>query len=391
MATNTSWKQYQVCFCLGDRMKKILVIGGGFFGVYLSEYCARLGHSVRLIEKDTSLMSRASYNNQARVHNGYHYPRSILTALRSRLSFPRFVNEFKDCIDNEFSKYYLIGKILGKISAKQFVKFCELIGAPCEPAPSNIQKLVNPSLIEAGFSTIEFAFDAIKLRNLMIERLDNAGVICQLNCSAEKIAPRDNGLLVDVLNIAAKTTEKIYADHVFNCTYSHLNEVHRASQIEIVSLKHEMTEMCLVEVPDKIKKVGITVMCGPFFSVMPFPSAGLHSFSHVRYTPHYEWLDISGSIARHAQPITLTNCKRNSAWRYMQADAMRYMPILSECRYDRSLWEIKTVLPRSETDDSRPILFKPNHSIKGFHCIMGGKIDNVYDAIEAIDSAKLLT
>ncbi len=53
-------------------------------------------------------MSRASYNNQARVHNGYHYPRSILTALRSRISFPRFVDEFRDCVDSDFDKYYLI-------------------------------------------------------------------------------------------------------------------------------------------------------------------------------------------------------------------------------------------------------------------------------------------
>ena len=30
---------------------------------------------------DADLMQRASYANQARVHNGYHYPRSLLTAL----------------------------------------------------------------------------------------------------------------------------------------------------------------------------------------------------------------------------------------------------------------------------------------------------------------------
>ena len=52
-----------------------------------------------------------------------------------------------------------------------------------------------------------------------------------------------------------------------------------------------MTEMCIVDVPDELKKVGITVMCGPFFSIMPFPSKQAHSFSHVRYTPHYEWDD----------------------------------------------------------------------------------------------------
>ncbi|MDU6912464.1 MAG: hypothetical protein E6388_10380 [Streptococcus salivarius] len=82
--------------------------------------------------------------------------------------------------------------------------------------------------------------------------------------------------------------------------------------------------------------------------------------------------------------------KKTSAWKYMIKDASRYMPILNECRYERSLWEVKTLLPRSETDDSRPILFRPNHGMKGFHCIMGGKIDNVYDAVEAIKNLNVI-
>ncbi|MGN0848363.1 MAG: amino acid oxidase, partial [Victivallaceae bacterium] len=55
-----------------------------------------------------------------------------------------------------------------------------------------------------------------------------------------------------------------------------------------------------------------------------------------------------------------------------------------ECQYKDSLWEVKTILPSSEIDDSRPILFKPNYHYKNYHCIMGGKIDNVYDVIAAI-------
>nr|WP_026258713.1 FAD-binding oxidoreductase [Uliginosibacterium gangwonense] len=370
-------------------MKKILVIGGGFFGMYLAESFAQAGHDVQLIEKEQSFMSRASFNNQARVHNGYHYPRSILTALRSRISFPRFVKEFGTCVDSDFAKYYLIGKPLGKVSAKQFLKFCERIGASCEPAPSSIQKLISPNLIEACFSVTEYAFDAQKLRDLMVSRLQAASVRCRMGVLVEKVRQQGTGLLVTLRDLATDEQDEIYADHVFNCTYSHINYVLARSGIELVPLKHEMTEMCLVEVPDELKKAGITVMCGPFFSVMPFPSAGMHSFSHVRYTPHYEWLDKPGDTYCDAQ-MKFDEDRRTSAWRYMQKDAMRYMPILGECRYERSLWEVKTVLPRSESDDSRPILFRAHHGLRGFHCVMGGKIDNVYDAVEAIASQQLL-
>jgi hypothetical protein len=63
----------------------------------------------------------------------------------------------------------------------------------------------------------------------------------------------------------------------------------------------------------------------------------------------------------------------------MVRDAARYMPILEECLHVDSIWEVKTVLPQSEVDDSRPILFKKDQGIKNLTCILGGKIDNVYD------------
>jgi hypothetical protein len=42
------------------------------------------------------------------------------------------------------------------------------------------------------------------------------------------------------------------------------------------------------------------------------------------------------------------------------------------------------VLPRSETDDSRPILFRPDHGIPNYHVVLGGKIDNVYDVADEL-------
>ena len=62
---------------------------------------------------------------------------------------------------------------------------------------------------------------------------------------------------------------------------------------------------------------------------------------------------------------------------------------MDDCEYIDSLWEIKTILPRNETDDGRPILYKPHHGMPNHHVVMGGKIDNVYDAVRAIDKSLL--
>ncbi len=354
--------------------------------MYIAEFFATRGKMVLLCEKDSDFMQRASYVNQARVHNGYHYPRSILTALRSRISFPRFCEEFASCIDSSFDKYYMVGKLLSKVTARQFEIFCQRIGAICEPAPNKITRLVNPELIEAVFTTVEYAFDSIKLKNTMLGRLEDSQVNTLFNAMIRRINKKGNGLEVEVV-IGGRDDDAEYftAQQVFNCTYSMINYTLTESGLEPIPLKHELAEICLVEVPDEIKDIGITVMCGPFFSVMPFPSLGLHSFSHVRYTPHYEWYDGPGKPYVNAHRH-LDSVEKKSAWRAMQLDAKRYIPLLSQCDYQKSIWEIKTVLPRSETDDSRPILFKPNYGIDGFHCVMGGKIDNIYDVVAEIET-----
>ncbi|MCW8327457.1 FAD-binding oxidoreductase [Photobacterium sp. SDRW27] len=366
----------------------IAIIGGGFFGLYIAEYFSRIGKKVLIIEKEQDAMQRASYINQARVHNGYHYPRSILTALRSRMSFPRFVDEFKECIDDEFDKYYMIANRLGKVTPNQFHKFCERIGAPCDPAPDHIKKLTNPRMIDGIFSTKEYAFDSTILKQTMLDRLQNAGGKILFNHQVHKINYDESKRNLNLTVSCNDNYITISAKQVFNCTYSMLNSVLSESKLELIPLRHEMTEMCIVDVPSELKNVGITVMCGPFFSTMPFPSKNAHSFSHVRYTPHYEWNDRDGAryIDAHKH---FNEADRRSAWKKMKYDAQRYIPILNELQYQESIWEVKTILPRSDSDDSRPILFRENYLYPGFHCVMGGKIDNVYDAIETINKLGL--
>ena len=49
-----------------------------------------------------------------------------------------------------------------------------------------------------------------------------------------------------------------------------------------------------------------------------------------------------------------------------------------------SLWEVKALLPRSDADDSRPILFRESEALPGLVSVLGAKIDNVYDVEESV-------
>jgi len=360
----------------------IVIIGAGFYGCSIAIELRKQGKSVALLEKEPDIMQRASYANQARIHQGYHYPRSILTALRSRTNFDKFINEFSACVYSDFDKYYAIGKISSKVNAEQFRLFCNRIGAPIQKAPKNIHSLFNPDLIENVFKVREYAFDSVKLKKIMLDLLDQEKVDIELGCHVKNISQLDKSLRVNFSNESEGYS--LDTKYILNCTYSGINQINESSNLQMVPLKHELTEMALVEMPKELVNTGFTIMDGPFFSIMPFPARSLHSLSHVRYTPHCYWQDDAEKAfidtTNYIKGNNYVNIpKINSSYIHMLKDAERYMPVLKDCKYADSIWEIKTILPQSEVDDSRPILFKRDKNIPNIVSIMGGKIDNIFD------------
>ena len=83
-----------------SRDKSVCIIGGGFYGVVIALYLNRIYKikNISIFEQESKLLSRSSGINQARIHGGYHYPRSFLTAYRSRKNYDRFCDDWSNCI-----------------------------------------------------------------------------------------------------------------------------------------------------------------------------------------------------------------------------------------------------------------------------------------------------
>ena len=181
----------------------------------------------------------------ARVHNGYHYPRSILTGYRSAVNFPRFTKQFGAAIHSDFNKYYAVAKHLSKVNAHQFKNFADKIEADIAVAPPNIQKMFNKNLIEEVFKVKEYAFNAHALRDDLLRQInDRPGITLHTGCRVTRIDETPDGLCV------VTDGGEFRGDFVLNCTYANINTLHRASNIPLVGLKHEVTEMCLVSLPE---------------------------------------------------------------------------------------------------------------------------------------------
>jgi glycine/D-amino acid oxidase-like deaminating enzyme len=367
-----------------DSMYDAIIIGGGFYGASIAIYLKtkRGFENVLLVERESNLLLRASYNNQARVHNGYHYPRSFTTAFRSRVNLPQFIQDYPQTVKRDFTKLYAIARRNSKVSAKQFERFCREIGAKLEPAPDNMLELFETRLIEDVFLAEEYAFDAAKLAEYARQDLNQCGVEIRLNTSVSSIQKLQNGLSV---SFNESKQEILSSRYVFNCTYSGLNQIKGDFPGTQTKLKHEITEMGLIQVPPILASIGVTVMDGPFFSMMPFPAEGLHTLSHVRYTPHNHWVDQPN--LNPYQKLDSYDCETRID--RMVRDVSRYMPSIQDAKYVESLFEIKTVLVKNEGDDGRPILFENHFQLPGCYSILGGKIDNIFDVLEKLDSEQL--
>jgi len=354
-----------------------LIVGGGFYGARLALMLRRRFDRVLLVEREAILLGRASLNNQARVHGGYHYPRSILTSLRSRHNYPRFVDEYGDCIDRSFPHYYAVARGVSKVTGNQFAEFCRRIEAPLSKAPAAVARLFDSTRVDAVFEVQECAFDAVKLRERTSRELVDTGVEVRTSTEAVSVRNAPDGARVTLRHAGAES--EVLSSLVLNCTYSRGNQLLEHSAAARIPMKHELTEMAIVHPPDELQGAAVTVMDGPFFSLMPYPPRGLFSLSHVRYTPHCSWDD-----NRSAEQALACAQSRFS---HMAHDAARYLPCMRNTRYVDSLWEIKTVMPRSEQDDSRPILFRRSAELPAVITVLGAKIDSVYDVEDALAQA----
>ena len=160
-------------------------------------------------------------------------------------------------------------------------------------------------------------------------------------------------------------------------------------------IKYEKCEIILCEVDESLKHTGITVMDGPFFSLMPFGQTGLHSLTSVTFTPHETSYDTVATFPCQAQsggrckPGSLYNCnecpaKPATAWPYMSQLARKYLKEEYGFSYKGSLFSMKPILKASEIDDSRPTVVRRMSDTPVFYSVLSGKINTVYDLDEVL-------
>lgn len=360
-----------------------VIIGAGIYGLYAAKYLGEKGLHVALIEMDSEPLQRASYINQARVHNGYHYPRSVSTASKSAHYYQRFNREFSFGIHSQFKKIYAISKYDSLTNAEQFLKFCMHVGIPADEI--NAAKYFNEGIVEAAFETVEYTYDAKKIKERFFEILKTYNnVDMYFNTQVKNVDSDNNNYYIVINDELTVLTPK-----VLNATYASINQILDVFNLAAFKTKYELCEVILTKANKELNNIGITVMDGPFFSIMPFGFSGYHSLTSVSYTPHET---ASGQFPKFScqnhrvdcSEFSLQNCNScfmspDTAWMRMKQQAQKYLSSRLQFNYEKSLFSVKTILNSAELDDSRPTVIKTSSNKPSFISVLSGKFNTIYD------------
>ena len=102
------------------KVKKILIIGAGWYGCHIGLYLKEKKHNVEIHEKNKDIFLGSSGYNQFRLHLGYHYPRSSQTIEDAKKNYLSFIKRYKKFISFPKKNIYCIANQKSLIDAKTY-------------------------------------------------------------------------------------------------------------------------------------------------------------------------------------------------------------------------------------------------------------------------------
>lgn len=326
------------------------VVGAGVYGCTIAVELARAGHHVDLYERHRDLLHGATRANQARLHSGYHYPRSIHTAVAAAYDAERFATRFGGAVNRRNTHHYAIASDGSLTSAGDYLQFCENLGGPFEviSPPSALRDVslcvrVPEAIVNVG-----------ALREQLRREVNHSGVRFH----------RD--LHVD--------PDRLDHDLVIVATYG---------RGWPEPLRYEVTEVVLVDLGGWHAFSSVVVMDGPFCSLDPLPDRAGHMLYHVAHSVHAAGVGTAPLVPEHLAPLLDRGPVQTQHSHYgrMVADADRFITHLDEAAYLGSLFTVRAVLPDVDATDERPLLVRRDGRL--VH-VLAGKIDGAPRAADQV-------
>jgi len=257
---------------------KIGIVGAGLFGSILAIEMSKQGNQVDLLEAKSDIHLGATSVNQARLHTGMHYPRSIETGTQSFRDYRPFISRFSSAV-REIEQHYAISSRKSKTSPNDFIAHAESLGIKYSLVP--VTKFLKSEVAEILLKVPEATFDYRIMKDLVKKEIsESANLRLHLSTSVN--------LLTENTQVKVETSRGTFEyDKVIIATYTQNNKLCRSIDIELPLYSKQLCEVAIARIP-KLQNVGLTIMDGPFWSTMPFGMSNFHTLTNVILTPHFE-------------------------------------------------------------------------------------------------------
>ena len=345
----------------------VVVIGAGIFGSEVALSATSLNLKVKVFEAKDAIMSGASKNNQNRLHLGFHYPRDLETGLQSIRGFYAFKEKYTNCISEKFENAYFIASQGSLTSPKEYLTFCKKLGVNYKELmlsnfPIDIQG------VDIGIICEEVVYDVNLIKYELMKSYDNSNIELTLNSHIKKISHCDEGF-----EIVDNFGKKIKTKFLINATYSDINRITATLGYNINYNHYEYTVVPVIQLD--IPPVGVTIMDGPFFTLLPFGKTG----KHLLYSVEKSVIKATTSKQMPEEWNTpekapFKNLDKNKFFDDMKKEVSLFIPNIANAKIVDFLQGPRMVLANKDRTDARPSVIKTFDN--KYVTIFSGKIDH---------------
>lgn len=346
---------------------RVAVVGCGAFGAMIALRLSENGYDVTVFERESECFRGASFNNQNRLHLGFHYPRDPVTAKQCIQGFARFCAEFPECIVSGFPNLYFIAQEGSYTDKEAFKEFCLELDLKHEiVAKENLA--VEVLNVSQATRCEEVIYDCNILRSLILQRLDASGVLLKTDTHINQIKRDSEGYTL------SSATENFGSfEHVVNCSYSDINQLTKQLGHAVDTVQYEYTWIPIVKV--NIERIGITVMDGPFMTLLPFGNSDTFLMYHVDHSvvarDDAAIID-PGWLVKERSPLSKVDV--HERFKEMREACSHFVPALADATMFGFLQGPRMVMAKSDGTDTRPSVIR---SYQGdYHTVFSGKIDH---------------
>ena len=330
--------------------KNVLIIGAGIHGCFLAKYLNKFNINIYLIEKNKDICLESSGATHNRANRGFHYPRSNETTSECKIAYDYFEKKYNPYLKKRQSFYCIEKK--SKVSFKDYIFFFKKKKLKYKIIKKS--KFIKNNNLEGIIQAEEGCYDHNKLKVMLKKKLTQSKIKIFYNFNLDKIKYQNQVLtLISDKNKLIKN--KI--DVIVNATYDSSNQILKKffAKKHFSEYLHQLTEV--VTVKTKVPFPGITIMDGPFATIMPL----------TKKKNKYLLYDVTNSILKTSNRPISKNVKKTNYLK-IKSKLSKYLNFTKDFKYVSSVYGNRPI-PKKDINDDRSTKIIENHYRKNIKMI----------------------